>query len=128
VTTGSGYHVQLFASTTADPIRWRLLSGNNREIGRGAQVYRDVETCRLAIKQLQVGLEETDAKLRRIKPSAWIWELTGNGELLAFAGHAFDRMIRCRQGLDQFSTQLVEAPVAAGLVVSNSRRWVSSRR
>jgi hypothetical protein len=128
VSTGAGYHVQMFSSTASDPVRWRLLSGNNREIGRGAMAYPDVETCQIAIKELQSNLDELESRLRRVRPSAWIWELLRDGEMAAFAGHAFDRMIRCRQGLGQFSAQLMDAPVAPVLIVSAARRWGSVQR
>jgi hypothetical protein len=128
MTSGTGYHIQMFSQTTSDPVRWRLLSGNNREIGRGAIVHADAETCRVAIKEVQAGVEEMEGRLRRVRPSAWIWELLRGGELIAFAGHPFDRMIRCRQGLQQFTDQVVEAPVAPVLIVSGARRWGSVSR
>ena len=65
-------HIQLFAAAQVGQVRWRLLSGNNREIGRGAQVFADAETCRIAVKELQSRESARCPMLHRLQ---WLLQL-----------------------------------------------------
>jgi hypothetical protein len=116
-------HIQLFASTYSSPLRWRLLSGNNREIGRGVAEFADEEACRLAVKHLQNGIDGFESSVRRSASSEWTWELTTSGEPAVRSGHPFARQIRCEQGLLQFLRHVVEADVGHTVLVSGARRW-----
>ena len=116
-------HIQLFASTYNSPLRWRLLSGNNREIGRGVAEFADAEACRLAVKHLQNGIDLLESSVRRAASSEWTWELTASGEPAVRSGHPFARQIRCEQGLLQFLHQVVDAEVGRNVLVSGARRW-----
>ena len=116
-------HVQLFAATPSAPVRWRLLSGNNRDTGRGTESFPDAETCRIAVKALQVALDEVDPALRRSTDNQWVWQLTKNDRVIAVSGRGFDRLIRCEQGLAQFLAQLRDAEIGTSLMISNARRW-----
>jgi hypothetical protein len=116
-------HIQLFANTYESPLRWRLLSANNREIGRGVAEFADEEACRLAVKHLQNGIEELESSVRRAASSEWTWELTAAGEPAVRSGHSFARQIRCEQGLLQFRHHVVEAKVGRNVLVSGARRW-----
>jgi hypothetical protein len=116
-------HVQLFAATATAPVRWRLLSGNNRDSGRGTESFTDAESCRVAIKALQVALDEVDPSLRRSATNQWVWQVTYGDRVVAVSGRGFDRLIRCEQGLAQFLLQLRDAEIGATLMISNARRW-----
>ena len=72
----SAWHIQLFSLAASAPIRWRLLSGNNRDMGRSLDEYDDVESCRVALKQLQVDAADLVPRVRRLTPSSWQWEIT----------------------------------------------------
>lgn len=117
-----GAHVQLFTTLTSAGIHWRLLSGNNRDVGRGQHAYLDVESAVVAIKQLQQLVTEFDQRVRRIATSRWRWELLLGEKLAITSGHAFDRQIRCEQGMVQFLAVFDLAPIGDGLMVSGSRR------
>jgi hypothetical protein len=121
--TAAGCHVQLFASTLNAPVRWRLLSGNNREIGRGAESFSDAETCRIAVKDLQATVEELESTIRRDVGHVWIWQLGLGDRLVATSAHSFDRMIRCDRGLAQFRDEMRIAAIGTGLMISQTRRW-----
>ena len=123
---GTGAHIQLYAYTRGSPLRWRLLSGNNREIGRGVGEFKDVETCRLSVKDLQYALDDLESSVRRTMSNQWIWELSWSAAPVAVSGRPFDRRIRCRQGLRSFLLLMPDADVGATLMVSNARRWRSS--
>lgn len=124
--TGSvSAHIQLFASTPESPRRWRLLSGNNREVGRGVAEFPDAETCRLAVKHLQNGTADLVPSVRRGASSQWLWELLVGGESAVRCGHAFARQIRCEQAVAQFVLHFADAQVGRTVLVSGARRWES---
>ena len=119
----SAWHIQLFSLATSAPIRWRLLSGNNRDMGRSLDEYDDVESCRIALKQLQVDAADLVPRVRRLTPSSWQWEITYDELPIASSGHPFDRLIRCEQGMRQFVAHFATAPIGSTLMVTESRRW-----
>ena len=116
-------HVQLFARGPDAPVRWRLLSRNNREIGRGAELFDDAEACRIAVKELQTVVDELEPSVRRDGSHSWIWQLSLADQLVAASAHGFDRLIRCNRGLDQFRAEIRVATIGAGLMLSDTRRW-----
>lgn len=116
-------HIQLFSRSVGEPIRWRMLSGNNREIGRGVDSYPDVESARIGVKELQTLLDALEAGVRRNTSNEWMWHLSLDGRLVAVSGHGFNRLIRCEQGLTQFQATIRVAEVGPTLMVSDSRRW-----
>jgi hypothetical protein len=116
-------HVQLFAQTGTSPVRWRLLSGNNREIGRGAESFPDAESCLVAVKELQTLVAEFAGTVRRDDGHSWIWQLTLGERLVATAAHGYDRLIRCERGMSQFRLELRNAALSPGVMISQTRRW-----
>jgi hypothetical protein len=118
-----GGHVQLFSQTANAPVRWRLLSANNREIGRGVDEYPDAESCRVGVKVLQSIVDELDGIVRRTSSHEWAWQLRQDGQPIALSGRGFDRLIRCEQGLAQFLRSLRDAHIGPTLMVSDARRW-----
>lgn len=118
-----GAHIQLFTSANDAPVRWRLLSGNNREIGRGVAEFADGETCRLALKHLQNGISDLEPSIRRVAACHWSWELLAGTEPAVRSAHPFPRQIRCEQGLAQFLLHVAGADVGRGVLVSGARRW-----
>jgi hypothetical protein len=123
MTASTAWHIQLFAMSANAPIRWRLLSGNNRDMGRGLEHFDDPETCRLALKQLQVDAADLRPRVRRLSPSSWQWEIVADEVPIAGSGHPFDRLIRCEQGMTQFLAHFSTAPVGNSLMLSEARRW-----
>lgn len=118
-----GGHVQLFSQTAGAPVQWRLLSANNRDIGRGVDTYPDAESCRLGVKVLQSLVDELEGSVRRTSSHEWVWQLKHAGRPVALSGRGFDRLIRCEQGLAQFLFSLSRAQIGATLMVSHARRW-----
>jgi hypothetical protein len=119
-------HIQLFASDESAPVRWRLLSGNNRELGRGIGEYEDSESCRLGIKHLQAVAKDLEHSVQRCSSSTWTWGLALGGVQVASSGHQYDRLIRCRQGLVHFVAQFATCEIGPVLMVTASRRWASA--
>ena len=126
VTAPAGGHIQLFAADAGAPVRWRLLSGNNRDLGRGVAAHPDVESCVLAVKEMQARLTLLTPRVRRLTTGGWAWDLLDGTTPVASCGKRFDRSIRCEQGLDYFVTRLANATVRGPLMLSASRRWVKA--
>jgi hypothetical protein len=118
--------VQLFANTPSAPVRWRLLSSNNREIGRGGESFADAETCRIAVKELQTVIDEFESVVRRANRNSWIWQLLRDEQLIAMSAHGYDRQIRCGRGLAQFLAEMRQAGISSGVTISQARRWGGS--
>jgi hypothetical protein len=119
-------HIQLYAPTEFAPIRWRLLGGNNRELGRGTGEFADRESCLLGIKNLKNVIGDLDVSLQRNDANGWGWLLCLGGVSVATSGHRYDRLIRCKQGLTHFTTALETCEVGPGLTLTHSRRWSSA--
>lgn len=116
-------HIQLFSRTSASPVQWRLLSGNNREIARSADAFPDAETCRIAIKELQARSADLERRIVRLQ-NRWSWELLDAGHTVVL-GHSVDRLVRCEQALAAAATHLAAASVGTTVTVSTARRWGS---
>lgn len=121
----AGCHILLYAATPDAPVRWRLLSGNNREIGRGLLDYPDAESSCIAIKELQRDVALLDRRIKRVEPNRWLWEVYQGHVPVAMAGRAFDRLIRCEQAVERFVGQLADASVTATVSYTAARRWGS---
>lgn len=125
MTSAAPGFVQMFAWAADEPLRWRLLAGNNREAGRGMQTYRDAQGCRVAVESLRESLDQAETVVRRAASNLWAWQLQMNGLTIASAGREYDRMIRCEQAADAFIRGLRVAPIHDAVIISNSRRWES---
>ena len=118
-------HIQLYAQTAVSAVRWRLLGGNNRELGRGTGEYSNADVARRAIRRLQQSAGDLEHNLQRGGASSWSWVLSLDGVAIATSGHRYDRLIRCRQGLAHFVEQLARCDVGPGVMLTQSRRWAS---
>jgi hypothetical protein len=118
----------MYASDASAPIQWRLLGGNNRELGRGTGEFVDQESCVLGIKHLKNVIADLEISLRRNDAGAWGWLLCLGGVSVATSGYRYDRQIRCRQGQAQFVDALESCEIGSGLTFTHSRRWPAAYR
>ena len=82
---------------------WRLLSANNRELGRGLADFRDEESCRQAVVRLRTDLDRAVAVMRRDQPtSMWGWRLDVDGQPVALSARSYRRQRECLYNLAQF--------------------------
>jgi hypothetical protein len=120
----AGTYFQIFAASASAPLRWRVLSGNNRELGRSFETFPDTEACRQAIGDLRLALDVLLPQVRREGRDRWLWELRrADGAVLVVAAHPFDRQVRCRRAVDQFLLDARLAPVAESVLVTAARRF-----
>jgi hypothetical protein len=83
-------------------VRWRLLGGNNRDLGRSVHEYDDAELAFIGLKEV---IRELDSLRTRIVPAhgnRWNWQLLLEGEPAVVAAHPFDRRIRCQMAAARF--------------------------
>lgn len=120
--TAPGF-VQLYAPAPGLQLQWRLLSGNNREVGRSALDYPDEQSCREAVLELQDELHMLDGSVRRMPSNLWAWQLAKQDTVVATSGRDYDRMVRAQDAMDAFLRGLRDAPIAPSILVSSARRW-----
>jgi hypothetical protein len=128
---GGQAHFQLFAAQAQSAVRWRLLSGNNRDLGRSVESYPDAASCLVAIKELVVMLDVLQPQVRRRGPNQWQWALLIDTRAVVSGAHAYDRQVRCDQAVRQFLEHAATGHVGETLTVSGARRWTgvsASRR
>lgn len=124
----AGPHFQLYRTTAHGSVRWRLLGGNNRPIGRSALDHPDVPECLAALTDLLDALATLTGRVERQPPNLWIWRLALDGEDLAYSAHPYDRQIRSQHAMAQFLTRAAVARVDAAVMVTGTRRWRSVSR
>jgi hypothetical protein len=121
----SGAHFQIYGLSLSSPLRWRLLSGNNRDIGRGFAEFPTLASCHKAIERLRRDVYELEVVLKRTGHE-WTWQLLDTDTPVVIAGHNYDRKIRCERALQQFVERAVGAPVNTNVMLSAARRWSAS--
>jgi uncharacterized protein YegP (UPF0339 family) len=112
----------MYAPAIGPAVKWRLLSGNNRDMGRGVATHRDVAACRQGILDVLLRLDELDPIFIPEGNNSWRWFLRYNGEPIVSSGHAYDRKVRCKEGQVQFLLHAPNAQIRED-VVSSARRW-----
>lgn len=105
-------------------VSWRLLGGNNRELGRSAQVFAALDDCEQAALDVQRRVADATPELRAEPGTGrWTWQLRLDGEPVAVAGRAYLRLRECHYNLAQF---VAFAPAAGVAHTTVSRRTGSA--
>lgn len=95
-------------------VLWRLLSGNNRQLGRCAGVFDDIPSAREAAKSLQQGLDACEQIIVRLAvPPRWAWSIMHGGSVAAVSGRSYESERAAVRGLDLFVTGAAVARVEA---------------
>jgi len=123
----SRVHFQLFADASGQGIRWRLLSGNRREIGRSVLSYPDTSQCGSGIDWMRTHLSDLMTRIQRSDSGGWSWELLYEDEAIVMSGRRFDRQIRCVQALSLFRELAPEAVIHATVMLAHARRGAGDR-
>ena len=98
----------------AVPIRaaaWRLIGGNNRDLGCSPAQFEDVRTSRLAVLELRSRIADA-VPVITIEPrsSEWTWRLDLDGRAVARSARGYLRHRECLYNVSHF---LGSVPVAA---------------
>jgi hypothetical protein len=116
----TGFHVQLFTDDRG--VGWRLLSGNNRECGRGATSFDDGDECVDVVRGLQRDVELLVHRTRISDTHRWRWEVLTHERSVAATSRSFDRLIRCEQGAQAFLSSFAAAPIRPTVISPVPRR------
>ena len=89
---------------------WRLLGGNNRELGRSAAVHPSPAACREAAATVRARIDELTAVLASdVRQGQWRWRLDDAHSTLAVSSRLYLRQRECTYNLAQF---IAGAPIA----------------
>jgi len=117
-----GPHFQLYRASADGPVRWRLLGGNNRPLGRSSLDFPDIPACLQELTVLVGVLTDLAGRVDRYPPNLWIWRLALQGMDVVVSAHPYDRQIRARHGMRQFIDRAAVARVDAAVMVTTNRR------
>lgn len=107
------------ARTDPTEVTWRLLSGNNRDLGRAAGGFPDVATCMAALERLRIllpaatmAISSPDGRVR------WTWRL--RVELpepvdVAVSSRGYQRRVQAEAAATVFLALAAAAPVTDSL-------------
>jgi hypothetical protein len=95
-------------------VAWRLLGGNNRELGRSALWYPDLDACLEAVRALKREIGGVTSAITSAGQSggAWSWRLAVSGRPVAMAGRPYHRHRECAYNLSHFVAAVPAALVA----------------
>ena len=107
-------------------ICWRLLSPNNRQLGRSADVFDDLPACVRAVERFIMGLEDAEPLVtRRTAPVRWTWRVLEGNHVVAMSGRSFEAERQAVRTLDKFLASAAvasSAPELMGLPVTRLER------
>jgi hypothetical protein len=94
VTSSSRVTVAL-AARRALGVTWRLLSTNNRDLGRAARMFPDVESCQAALRYLRSRLPSAVPVIAPSDRTRWAWRIVLAGEDIAVSSRSYYRRVHC---------------------------------
>ncbi len=98
-------------------VTWRLLSGNNRDLGRAAAVYPDVLSCLGAVQQMRQLLAVAVAVVSRGAGSAWTWRMQADCHELAVSSRSYQRRVQTEYAFAVFVSLVPDAEVSPAVLV-----------
>lgn len=105
-------------------VLWRLLSANNRELGRSQALHVDHDLCVQDLLRLLGAINRLEPVISHVDGRAeWTWSLLLDGAPVARSSRAYGRIRECHYSLEQFLSTLPDA-----LVVDDPERMVKQRR
>lgn len=82
---------------------WRLLSANNRELGRSYKTFPDSTACSEAVALLTTRIGDAEAAIiAGLRTGLWHWEVSVNATPIAISPRSFTRQRECEHNLEQF--------------------------
>ena len=91
-----------FFTRSPRAVEWRLISANNRELGRCTEPFLDLSTCTLAVERLRDGIDSADELVMQDPAGGWRWRLTFQDQSVAMSCRAYLRRVECNATLIQF--------------------------
>ena len=98
-------------------VGWRVLGANNRELGRSAGPFWQVEEAYQAAHEAQAVLKGTVTRFWADDLGAWFWNIDLDGEELAVSGRGYRRQRECIYSIEQFREHFPTARVVASHIL-----------
>jgi len=93
---------------------WRLLSRNNRELGRSPGKFLSTQACVAAVERLRAVASDASRILSvDDRDGRWCWRLAADGVPVAVSSRSYHRQRECVYSLDHFmaAVELAEPPL-----------------
>lgn len=88
------FHVSPGTTSTQPGVFWRLLSKNNRDLGRSPAHFAEYDHCLASLVRLRDELADASPTIHRITATAWTWRLEVAVRPVAMASRAYERRIQ----------------------------------
>jgi hypothetical protein len=98
-------------------IRWRLLGGNNRQLGVACGAHSDVGSAIGEIAVVKASLRLECFEIARSENGRWSWLLVPEGRRLARGAQSFARRVDALLAARRFMTRAAQARVDERLAV-----------
>lgn len=110
-------------SPGAGTVGWRLLGANNRELGRSAGQFADLDSCQAAVHDLVARIASAVPGITSDSghTGAWSWRLDLGGRAVAVSCRTYLRHRECTYSLAHFLGAAPEAVVATALSAGGRR-------
>lgn len=111
---------------------WRLVAGNNRQLGRSPSTYSSLADCRAGVTRLLSALPDLVAVLAPGSGAGrWAWHLVltgphGERSVLAASSRSYERQRENRYSIENFRSAAAIAVVSDGVVLRARPRPGSS--
>ncbi|WP_213450684.1 hypothetical protein [Rhizomonospora bruguierae] len=106
-----------------DGILWVLVSPNNRQLGRGADLHGTYAACRQAVLDLRGSYRRAVAvELTLGTTGQWSWRVEVDGVPVAVASRLYLRGRECSYNLERFLEAVPAADVTAGVRIARRGR------
>jgi hypothetical protein len=106
------YQVSAAGTGTATGVTWRLLSSNNRDLGRSAEIFPDVRSCQVMVRRLQLLVGDVTVIQMRAGRVDWSWRVRLEGAEVAVSSRTYQRRIQAESACTVFLALVPEAAVA----------------
>ncbi|MDX8031961.1 hypothetical protein SK803_17180 [Lentzea sp. BCCO 10_0856] len=102
---------QIYRSAARASVTWRLLSANNRGLGKAVAPYPTDSECAKAVAELRELVANGRALLTR-DAQLWSWRLQLGGVDLAVSCRSYQRRLQAQYAFRSFVELAADAPVA----------------
>ena len=120
------FFVPVLGHSSGSPsVSWRLVGGNNHDLGRSGRSYADLESAHGAVQALRAALSQARPVVSPgLRPGCWCWELHLDESPAAVSSRAYERQRDCVANLGYFMTALPVARIADELAALPVRREI----
>lgn len=84
------------------PVTWRLMSANNRSIGRAVRDFPDVDSCMSAVRELRGQLASATCVTMRDGPRHWMWRVRVGAAEQAVSSRRYERRVQAKNSCESF--------------------------